>query len=90
MIYFLGARPYDFTDEDGRKVTGVTAWFCDDEQKGAVGYTPFKASYSRERFAQIFGGENNVLAMALEPVQVDFNRYGKPDRVTVLEEAPTE
>lgn len=85
MVYFLGARPYDFTDDNGQNVSGVTAWFCDDEHTNAVGFVPFKASYSKEKFATIFGSNAAVKDAVFQPVAVEFNRYGKPDKVTVLE-----
>lgn len=89
MIYFLGARPYDFTDDKtGKDVSGVTAWFCDDEQTNATGFIPFKASYSREKFAEIFGGEKKVNEIVFQPVAVEFSRYGKPESVSMIPEMP--
>ncbi len=82
MLRFLGARPYDFEDKDaGRQVKGVTAWFCDDTAKGAVGMIPWKASYSIEDFAAIYGKLADLQNLAFCPVDVVCNRFGKPETV---------
>ena len=86
MVYFLGARPYDFTDDSGRQVSGVTVWFCDDEQNNAYGFIPFKSSLSVDRFNAVFGGSKQAADMAFQPVNAVFNRYGKPEKVEVIPE----
>lgn len=86
MVYFLGARPYDFKDDSGRQVSGVTVWFCDNEQESAYGVIPFKTSLSYERFITVFGSKENAAAMAFHPVAAQFNRWGKPESVQLLKE----
>lgn len=78
MVYFLGVRPYDFTDKDtGKQITGVTVWLGDDEQKDAAGVIPSKSSLSNETFKDVFGSFAKADELAFQPVVVAFNRFGK-------------
>lgn len=86
MVYFIGARPYDFKDDSGRQVSGVTVWFGDDEQEGGRGIIPFKTSMSHDKFIDVFGSYDNAASMAFYPVKAEFNRYGKPMSVAVIKE----
>lgn len=83
MEIFLGARPYDFKDEEtGRQITGVSVFFCDNEQQGATGYVPSKVSMSPEAFKTVFG--DNYASMVMKPVAVSYNKRGKPEAVEVI------
>ena len=86
MVYFLGARPYSFKDEEtGKQIEGVTAWYCDDTGNEAVGFIPWKASYSHEAFAKIYGKLAELESLAFRPVELVCNRFGKPESVVFLE-----
>jgi hypothetical protein len=87
MTVFLGARPYDFTDEkSGNRISGVSVHFAERDLEGVTGYVSDKVSMSHDAFAQVFGDSASVTAMVMKPVKVDYNKYGKPTSVTVIQQ----
>lgn len=88
MPYFLGYRSYSFKDKETQEdVSGVTAWFADDDASNGVGFIPWKASYSHSNFEAIFGKPSALADKVLHPVEVKCNRWGKPTQVVFVEPA---
>jgi hypothetical protein len=55
-VLILGARPYDFTNDNGRQITGVSVWVLplrNEDPENTVGLLPVKYSLTQEQFRLI-------------------------------------
>ena len=64
-VLILGARPYDFTDENtGKQIAGVTLWvlpLTNEDSTNQVGLLPVKYSLTPEQFSVIAGASFQLL-----------------------------
>ncbi|HFI0677705.1 TPA: hypothetical protein ACGO16_002037 [Streptococcus suis] len=65
-VLILGARPYDFTDENtGKQIAGVSLWvlpLTNEDPTNQVGLLPVKYSLTPEQFAVIAGASFPAVA----------------------------
>lgn len=55
-VLILGARPYDFTDDSGRQITGVSVWVLplrNEDPENTIGLLPVKYSLTQEQYRLI-------------------------------------
>lgn len=87
-VLCTGASRYAFKPDDKPDVlTGITVWFLEEKENPVgepekyYGATPFKASFSDDRFAVLSAklGISSPLDLAGKRWQLVYNRYGKVD-----------
>ena len=65
-VLILGARPYDFTDENtGKQIAGVTLWvlpLTNEDSTNQVGLLPVKYRLTPEQFSVIAGASFPAVA----------------------------
>ncbi|EWM60205.1 hypothetical protein [Streptococcus thermophilus] len=65
-VLILGARPYDFTDENtGKQISGITLWvlpLTNEDPSNQVGLLPVKYSLTSEQFSVIAGASFPAVA----------------------------
>lgn len=81
MTFFLGTRPYDFTNDAGERIVGVSVWLGDDEMDGATGIFPFKTSMRPSEYERVFSGFD--VETTMQPVNTMFDHRGKLVKLTV-------
>ena len=83
-VLILGARPYDFTDENtGKQIAGVTLWvlpLTNEDSTNQVGLLPVKYSLTPEQFSVIAGASFPAVAemqmqLNIAPKRIKFDHF---------------
>jgi hypothetical protein len=80
----VGARPYDFLNDKGERIVGVTLFTAEKDVNGVVGYLGNKTAMTPEDFKGVFGDNAAFEKLVMKPVVISYNKRGKPTYVEVV------
>lgn len=87
MYELVGIQRLDFTGNDGNKVQGWNFWFTEPATIG-YGLRPFKQfanDVAADALLQEHGGFQNIEKYMGSRCHLQFNRYGRVDRIEFVD-----
>lgn len=89
-VIILGARPYDFKDDTGKQLSGVSVWVVpiDEKTESVNGLIPVKYNLTMDEYRSIINTSlpataNLVLSLSIATKKVKFSKFEDVESVSL-------